>query len=173
MRLAADLKRNSGLSYIFPSIPFFLIHLPFPLLPSSPSSSHSSPLHNVFFNRACSDIAITPGGDQKLNSGVFDFGFGNDLGSSWSKPDPVGKDHLLHQEGWSPISAPLNLLSSPLFPSLPQPPPVLSSWPSTSLKPPDPPRWLVQQTFLPITSNQVEMLLSPLDSMTSITTSTL
>jgi len=105
--------------------------------------------------RACSDIAITPGGDQKLTSGVFDLGFGNDLGGSWSKLDPVGKEHLLHQEGWSPISAPLNLLSSPVVPSLPQPPPVLSSWPSTSLKPPDPPSWLVQQTFLPITSNQV------------------
>ena len=138
---------------------------PFPpsLVPSSPCSLSSAlqfVVQHVFSNRACSDIAITPGGHQKLNSGAFDFGFGNDLGdigTRWSKPDPVGGENLLHQGGWSPISAPLNLLSSPL-PSLHQHPPVLSPWPSTSLKAPDPPSWLAPQTFLPITTNQVARL---------------
>ena len=154
VRLAADPRRSSGLTHLLSS------HSSSPVSPL-PSSllllALVSPLQNVFSNRACSDIAITPGGDQKLNSGVFDFGFGNDLGdigNRWSKPDPVGGEYLLHQGGWSPISAPLNLLSSPL-PSLHQHPPVLSSWPSTSLKAPDPPSWLAPQTFLPITTNQV------------------
>jgi len=108
--------------------------------------------------RACSDISITPGGSQKLNSGFFDFNFGNDLnkvGSRWSKPDPLGGERLLHQGGWNPVPAPLQ----------PQPgtsmvqSPALSSWSSpTSLKNPDTPSWMgLRQTYKPITSNQVSV----------------
>ena len=109
--------------------------------------------------RACSDIAITAGGFQNLKSGVLDFDFGNGLGnigSGWTKQDPIGGGRVLHKGGWRPISAPLTRKQpSPVTSLSKQPLRILSSWPTTSLQAPDPPGWLVQQTIVPITSNQV------------------
>ena len=151
-----DLRRSSGLSQSHHSflrdqdLKSFNIQHILGMTSFLPPSHYDAP------HRACSDISITPGGSQKLNSGFFDFNFGNDLnnvGSRWSKPDPLGGERLLHQGGWNPVPAPLQ----------PQPgtsmvqSPALSSWSSpTSLKNPDTPSWMgLRQTYKPITSNQV------------------